>query len=191
MIGIGRTAAHFYKTTAPADVNFEVTTYVRRYRGKWTKKDRWLEYWIETLRLADNEVVLVTKRVFRITDDGLLVYVFSNKSSKQVALYRHPEDIALPESAKAMIDDMAWLANAWTGMRRTWSIDPNRDLTHLTKKKETPLRRFGTNISAVSGLGCTPPRNLSEHGCARAEHDAIGSKTSEDNGAKDQVAGCQ
>ena len=92
---------------------------------------------------------------------------------------------------KAMIDDMAWLANAWTGMRRTSSIDPNRDLPHLTKKKETPLRRFGTNISAVSGLGCTPPRNLSEHGCARAEHDAIGSTTSEDNGAKDQVAGCQ
>ena len=101
----------------------EGNDHVRRYRGKWTKKDSWLEYWIETVRLADNEVVLVTKRVFRITDDGLLVYVFSNKSSKQVALYRHPEDIALPEPAKATIDDMAWLANAWTGMRRTSSIE--------------------------------------------------------------------
>ncbi len=97
--------------------------HVRRYRGKWTKKDRWLEYWIETVRLADNEIVLVTKRVFRITDDGLLVYVFSNKGPKQVALYRHPEDIALPEPAKATIDDMAWLADAWTGMRRTSSIE--------------------------------------------------------------------
>lgn len=101
----------------------EGNDYVARYRGKWTKEDRWLEYWIETVRVADNEIVLVTKRVFRITDEGLLVYVFSNKSSKQVALYRHPEDIALPEPAKATIGDMAWLAHAWTGMRRTSSIE--------------------------------------------------------------------
>ena len=101
----------------------EGNDYVKRYRGKWTKKDRWLEYWIETVRLADNEKVLVTKRVFQITDDGLLVYVFSNKSSKQVALYRHPEDIELPEPAKATIADLAWLADAWTGMQGTSSTE--------------------------------------------------------------------
>ena len=101
----------------------EGNEFVKRYRGKWTTKDRWPEYWIETVRLKDDEIVLVTKRVFRITDEGLLVYVFSNKGPKQVALYRQAEDIELPESAKATIDDMAWLADAWTGTRRTSSIE--------------------------------------------------------------------
>ena len=101
----------------------EGNDYVKRYRGKWTKKDRWLEYWIETVRLADNEIVFVLKRVFQITDDGLLVYVFSNKTSKQVALYRHPEDIALPEPARATIADMKWLAGAWGGTKSTSSTE--------------------------------------------------------------------
>ena len=101
----------------------EGNDYVKRYRGKWTEKDGWLEYWIETVRLADNKVVLVSKRVFRATDEGLLVYVFSNKSSKQVALYRHPEDIELPEPAKATIADMAWLADVWKVESGTSSIE--------------------------------------------------------------------
>jgi len=90
---------------------------IGRYRGKWSEKDGWLEYWIE------RERGYVIKRVFRITDDGLLVYVFSDKSKKQVALYRHPEDIELPEPAKATISDMAWLADAWIGQKRTSSIE--------------------------------------------------------------------
>jgi hypothetical protein len=90
------------------------------YRGKWTKKDGWLEYWFERVEPTDK---LVIKRVFRITDDGLLVYVFSNKFRKRVALYRHPEDIALTEPAKATIADLEWLAGAWVGTRRTSSIE--------------------------------------------------------------------
>ena len=101
----------------------EGNEYVKRYRGKWSEKDRWLEYWIETVRLSDDKIVLVTKRVFRITDEGMLVYVFSNKGPKQVALYRQAEDIELPEPPKAPLNDMAWLAEAWTGMRRTSSIE--------------------------------------------------------------------
>lgn len=96
---------------------------VTRHSGKWNNNDGWLEYTLETVRLADSESLYVLKRVFRVTDDGLLVYVFSNKTSKQVALYRHPEDIALPTAAKATIADMAWLADAWTGMKRTSSIE--------------------------------------------------------------------
>jgi hypothetical protein len=96
---------------------------IARYRGEWKKKDGWLEYTLERVRLSDNELVYVLKRVFRVTDDGLLVYVFSNKSSKQVALYRHPEDITLPEPAKAKIADMAWLAGAWGGTRSTSSTE--------------------------------------------------------------------
>ena len=94
---------------------------IKRYRGEW--KNGWLEYTVETVRVAENERVFVVKRVFRVTDDGLLVYVFTNKTAKQVALYRHPEDIALPEPAKVTSADMAWLAEAWTGMRRASSIE--------------------------------------------------------------------
>lgn len=83
----------------------------------------WLEYTLETVREAESEPVYVLKRVFRLTDDGLLVYIFSNKSSKQVALYRHAQDIESPEPAKATVADMAWLAGVWTGMRRTSSIE--------------------------------------------------------------------
>ena len=94
---------------------------IKRYRGEW--KNGRLEYTLETVRLADNERVLMIKRAFRVTDEGLLVYVTTDKSSEQVALYRHPEDIELPKPAKATIADMAWLANAWTGTRRTSSIE--------------------------------------------------------------------
>ena len=97
--------------------------YVARYHGEWKRKKGWLEYTLERVRLADNERVYVLKRVFRPTVEGLLVYIFSNKSSKQVALYRHPEDIALPEPARATIADMAWLAGAWNGRRRASSIE--------------------------------------------------------------------
>jgi len=40
-----------------------------------------------------------------------------------MALYRHPEDIELPEPATAKIPDMAWLAGAWGGTMGTSSIE--------------------------------------------------------------------
>lgn len=93
---------------------------VKRYRGEW--KDGQLEYTLETVRLADSKTVYVLKRIFRVTDEGLLVHVISDRST-QVALYRHPEDIPLPTPAKATIGRMSWLAGAWTGTRRTSSIE--------------------------------------------------------------------
>ena len=93
---------------------------VLRYRGKWTQKDGWLEYWFERVEPNDK---LVIKRVFRATDEGLLVYVFSNKFRKRVALYRHPEEIALPEPAQAKIADLRWLAGIWGGKQRKSSIE--------------------------------------------------------------------
>ncbi|MGB0578646.1 MAG: DUF6265 family protein [Limisphaerales bacterium] len=93
---------------------------VLTYRGKWSKKDRWLEYWFERKEPNDK---LVIKRVFRVVADGLLVYVFSNKFRKRVGLYRHPEDVGLAEPAKAKIADLEWLAGAWVGTRRTSSIE--------------------------------------------------------------------
>jgi hypothetical protein len=97
---------------------------IARYHGEWKKKDGWLEYKLERVRPAEKEPSFVLKRVFRPTDEGLLVYIFSNKFAKQVALYRHPEDIALPEPAKATIADMTWLAGAWGATASTeerWS----------------------------------------------------------------------
>lgn len=96
---------------------------IANYRGEWKEEDGWLEYTLERVRSGDSEPDYVLKRVFRPTDDGLLVYVFSDKFAKKVALYRHPKDIALPESAKATIADMRWLAGPWTGMRLTSSIE--------------------------------------------------------------------
>ncbi len=97
--------------------------FVARYFGVWKKKEGWLEYTLERVRLSDNEKVFILKRVFRPTDEGLLVYVFSNKFKKQVALYRHPEDIELPKPAKATIADMSWLAGAWEGKKRMSSTE--------------------------------------------------------------------
>ena len=97
--------------------------YVSRYHGKWKEDDGCLEYTLEKVRLADNQRVLEITRVFRPTDEGLLVHVISDTGSKQVALYRHPEDIALPEPAKATIIDMAWLAGAWTRTSKTSIVE--------------------------------------------------------------------
>ncbi len=60
-----------------------------------------------------------------MTPDGLLVSVAvgSPATNESVALYRHPQDITLPEPAKAAIGDMAWLAGAWVGMRGQRSIE--------------------------------------------------------------------
>jgi hypothetical protein len=55
----------------------------------------------------------------RVTADGMLASVATDSGWKSVALYRHPQDIALPAPATAAIDDMAWLADTWVGTRGT------------------------------------------------------------------------
>lgn len=94
---------------------------ITRFNGKW--KNGSLVYTLKTERLSDNKTVLTIRREFRATDEGLLINVTVNDGTKQVALYRHPEDVALPKPAKAVIADMTWLAGAWGGMRRTSSIE--------------------------------------------------------------------
>mgnify|MGYP001496023805 CR=1 FL=1 len=91
---------------------------VSRYRGAW--KDGAFEYESEPVRAADDtRTGGLIQWVLRPTADGLLASVAVDPPSgfKSVALYRHPEDIALPTPAEAEIDDMAWLAGAWTGTR--------------------------------------------------------------------------
>ena len=52
---------------------------------------------------------------FELTSEGMLVHVALDPPDgyTAVALYRHPEDIPLPEPAAASISDMEWLASAW------------------------------------------------------------------------------
>ncbi|MFN0012656.1 MAG: DUF6265 family protein [Phycisphaerales bacterium] len=95
---------------------------ISRYRGAW--KDGTFEYKVEFVRAADNAPdgsIHWIRRSFRMTPDGLLVRVAYEPSSgtEAVGLYRHAEDIPLPAPAKAAIADMAWLAGAWVGTRKT------------------------------------------------------------------------
>lgn len=93
------------------------------YRGEW--KDGVLKYDIKSVRNSDKKVVFVFKREFRITPDGMLLRVFNGEPAAREpsAIYRHPENIALPEPAKATIADMNWLSGAWVGERGTASIE--------------------------------------------------------------------
>jgi hypothetical protein len=90
---------------------------ISRYRGAW--KDGAFEYETEFVRVSDNAPDGLIRKEFRITTDGLLVRVAVGwpATSESVALYRHPQDIALPAPAKAAIGDLAWLAGAWGGTR--------------------------------------------------------------------------
>ena len=94
---------------------------INRYQGMW--KDGVLEYTLETVRPSDNTRVLLIQREFRLIADGLQVSVVINDGNRSVAVYRHPEDIPLPEPAKATIADMAWLAGIWNGKRRNGSVE--------------------------------------------------------------------
>lgn len=95
-----------------------------RYRGSW--KDGTFEYKVEFVRAADNQpdgAIHWIQRSFRMTDDGLIVRVSYAPSSgtEAVGLYRHAEDIEMPEPAAATIGDLEWLAGAWVGKRSSGS----------------------------------------------------------------------
>jgi hypothetical protein len=88
-----------------------------RYRGAW--KDGAFEYETEFVRMPNNAPDGLYRKEFRITADGLLVRVAIDPAEgfQSVGLYRHPQDIAMPEPARAAIGDLAWLAGAWVGTR--------------------------------------------------------------------------
>jgi hypothetical protein len=92
-------------------------------RGAW--KDGAFEYETEVFRVADDARIVLIRREFRVTPDGLLVRVVVGDPAEldSVALYRHPQDIALPAPAQATMADMAWLDGAWVGTRGSSSIE--------------------------------------------------------------------
>lgn len=96
---------------------------ITRYHGAW--RDGAFEYVTELVRVSDDSLVGLFRTELRATADGLLarVAVESPATLDSVALYRHPQDIALPAPAEAEIDAMAWLAGAWVGAMRQASIE--------------------------------------------------------------------
>lgn len=94
-----------------------------RYQGAW--KDGAFEYEVSFERKSGNAAggIGMIRRTFRMTADGLLVTVAVDPPSRgeAVGLYRHEEDIEMPEPAEATIDDLAWLAGDWVGKRSSGS----------------------------------------------------------------------
>ncbi len=95
-----------------------------RYRGSW--KDGTFAYQVDFERApgtASDASLRLIKRSFRMTDEGLIVRVSFEPSSgtESVGLYRHAEDIPMPEAAKASITDLSWLAGQWVGTRGSGS----------------------------------------------------------------------
>lgn len=89
------------------------------YRGRW--KDGAFVYEIELFRAADGSRSGLIRTELRPTPEGLVssVAVDPPAGFASVALYRHPQDIAMPEPARAAAGDMGWLAGAWVGTRGT------------------------------------------------------------------------
>lgn len=95
---------------------------INRYYGGW--KDGMFWYENEVLKAEDRTRVMLLRREFRHTKEGLIVKVSTDRNPKgSISLYRHPEDIPLPTPAKATISDMVWLSGDWTGTRGRSSIE--------------------------------------------------------------------
>jgi hypothetical protein len=96
---------------------------ISRYSGTW--KDGTFEYEVKFERLDGNSTgrIGMIRRSFRLTPDGLIVTVWVDPpmGNQSVGLYRHAEDIPMPEPAKATIGDLAWLDGAWVGTKSTGS----------------------------------------------------------------------
>lgn len=95
-----------------------------RYQGSW--KDGTFEYKVEFIHASGNAPegsLKWIRRSFRPTPEGLLVQVAHEPKygSEGVGLYRLAEDIPMPTPAKAVINDLSWLAHAWVGTRSSGS----------------------------------------------------------------------
>jgi hypothetical protein len=96
---------------------------ITRHSGQW--KDGVLAFVTEIVRSSDKSRIALIRKEFRSTADGLMVRVVVGEPPQMdsLALYRHPQDIAMPEAAKGTIADVQWLAGAWVGTRGRASIE--------------------------------------------------------------------
>jgi hypothetical protein len=90
-----------------------------KYQGSW--KDGVLTYQSDYFRGPEMKADGYIRKTFKLAADGLMVGVSSNRTEgmESVALYKHPQDIPMPTPIKSTINDLAWLAGAWTGTRGT------------------------------------------------------------------------
>lgn len=110
------------------------------YRGAW--KDGVFEYESEPIRPpGDTRTGGVIRWKLRPTAEGMIASVSTDSGWNSVALFRHPQDIAMPTPAKATIADIAWLSGAWTGTRGTGGA------TSIEERWTPPL---GGSMLAVS-----------------------------------------
>ncbi len=90
---------------------------ISRYTGGW--KDGAFVYRLDPVRLpGDTRTGGSIVWTLRVTSEGLIAG-FVADSFSSVALYKHPQDIAMPTPAKATIKDVAWIAGNWVGTRGT------------------------------------------------------------------------
>lgn len=96
---------------------------ISRYSGTWRGDAFEYEVAFERLEGSSPQSIKRIRRRFQVTADGLLVSVVVEPPvvGDSVGLYRHAEDIAMPEPAKAVIGDVSWIAGAWMGKRSTGS----------------------------------------------------------------------
>lgn len=94
-----------------------------RYRGGW--KDGAFDYEVTFERPSGSDAsgIRSIRRKFQMTAEGLVVGVLVEPSSgkESLGLYRHAEDIAMPEPVKGVIGDLGWIAEAWVGKKSTGS----------------------------------------------------------------------
>lgn len=94
-----------------------------KYRGGWN--DNTFEYEVTFEQNSNTAAsgLRSIRRKFTMTADGLLVGVLVEPSSgkESIGLYRHAEDIPMPIPAKAVINDLRWLAGGWSGTKSTGS----------------------------------------------------------------------
>lgn len=88
-------------------------TSASRYSGGW--KDGAFTYQSEPLSTQGGRIIRWT---LRPSSEGLIAG-FALEGLSSVALYKHPQDIAMPTPAKATIKDVAWIAGNWVGTRGT------------------------------------------------------------------------
>lgn len=90
-----------------------------RFTGRWDEGVFTSE--VEFIRNSPNSTNAILRRSFEVTPQGLVVRSTYNppEGKESVGLYRHAEDIPLPDPASATIEDLSWMQGAWTGTRGT------------------------------------------------------------------------
>ncbi|MCB9840893.1 MAG: hypothetical protein H6809_04485 [Phycisphaeraceae bacterium] len=103
---------------SPVDVQREFG--VSRYSGQWSDGAYVFES-VPVREPGDTRTGGLIRWELRPTPEGLLARASVDPPDgfTSLALYRHAEDIPLPEPAPATIGDIAWLAGAWVGTRGT------------------------------------------------------------------------